>query len=231
MPRLLLTNDDGVDAPGMDALLRATEGLGERRVVAPSRGYSACSHVVTTHKPIAVERRADGRLSIDGSPCDCVRLGLHRLAPGTEWVVSGINAGGNLGSDVHISGTVAAVREAVLHGMPGVAVSHYIAKGQTIDWEAAARRAAPVIRDLISRAWAPATFWNVNLPHVPPGAPEPSVVECPLDLSPLPLDFDWSDDDVSAHYRADYHGRARVGGSDVDVCFRGSIAVSLVRLG
>ena len=225
---LLLTNDDGYDAPGIAALWRATEGLGDRLMVAPRVGHSGCGHLVTTHQRIGVERLGDGRVVVDGSPCDCVRLGLHRLATGTEWVVSGINAGGNLGSDVYVSGTVAAVREGVIHGLPGIAVSHYLARGRAVDWDAAARRTARVVGDLLSRPWRPATFWNVNLPHLEPGAPEPEVVECPLDPSPLPLHYEWGEDDASARYGGDYHGRARVPGSDVDVCFSGRIAVTRV---
>src|SRR5215212_1249585 len=151
-PRVfLLTNDDGWDAPGLEALRKAAEGLGTCRVVAPCGPHSGCGHRVTTHEPIAVERRPDGRIVVAGTPADCVRLALHHLAPDVSWVLSGINAGGNLGTDVHHSGTVAAVREAVIHGRPGIAISHYIARGRPIDWPAAARRAAAVLRDLLAR--------------------------------------------------------------------------------
>jgi 5'-nucleotidase len=126
---LLLTNDDGIDAPGIAALAEAVEGLGVRKVVAPFGPYSGCGHVVTTHKPLVVTTRPDGRHAVEGTPADCVRLALHHLEPAFDWVVSGINAGGNLGTDVHHSGTVAAVREAVIHGRPGIAVSQYMARG------------------------------------------------------------------------------------------------------
>jgi 5'-nucleotidase len=230
MRTLLLTNDDGVDAPGIDALAAATEGLGERRVVAPFGPYSGCGHVVTTHRPIPVVRRDDGRIAVEGTPADCVRLALHHLEPGLSWVVSGINAGGNLGTDVHHSGTVAAVREAVIHGRPGVAVSQYMARGRTVDWGRSALWAAGVLRDLLGRPWQPGTFWSVNLPHPEPGGPEPTVVFCPLDPSPLPLAYRLEGDGRVAHYCGDYFSRARVAGSDVDVCFGGDIAVTLVRV-
>ena len=126
---LMLTNDDGVDAPGLGALGAAAEGLGELRVIAPSGPFSGCGHVVTTDRPIGVARRDGGVFAVDGTPADCVRLAMHHLAPEASWVLSGINAGGNLGTDVHHSGTVAAVREGVIHGRPGIAVSHYIARG------------------------------------------------------------------------------------------------------
>src|SRR6185503_14961023 len=101
-----------------------------------------------------------------GTPADCVRLALHHLAPETTWVLSGVNAGGNLGADVHHSGTVAAVREAVLHGWPGVAVSHYRKRGVAFDWPRAAALVGRVLRDLLGRPWQRGTLWNVNLAHV-----------------------------------------------------------------
>ena len=223
---LVLTNDDGIDAPGLAALVEATTGLGERRVVAPMGPWSGRSHAVTTHGPIRVETRPGARFAIDGTPADCVRLALHHLAPGASWVLAGINAGGNLGADVHHSGTVAAAREAVLHGTPAVALSHYIARGRPIDWDLAARRAAGVLRDLLGRPWVPGTFWNVNLPDPEPGAPEPAVVFCGLDPSPLPLSFRVEGD--LAHYDGDYHLRPRLPSGDVAACFGGQIAVTRI---
>jgi 5'-nucleotidase len=227
---LLLTNDDGIDAPGLAALVEATEGLAERTVVAPLGQFSSCGHTVTTHKPLTIEKRGEGRFAVGGAPADCVRLAVHHLAPGFSWVISGVNAGGNLGTDVHPSGTVAAVREGVTRGRPGIAISHYIAKGKAIDWGVAAARAGRVVRDLLARPWEPGTFWNVNLPHIGPGGPEPDVVFCGLDTSPLPLAYRLEDGGRLATYCGDYQSRARAEGSDVEVCFGGRIAVSLVRV-
>ena len=148
---ILLTNDDGWDAPGLAALREASKGLGDCRVMAPLGPKSGCGHVVTTHAPIATVDQPPGRVAVDGSPADCVRVALHRLGPGIDWVLSGINAGGNLGADLHHSGTAAAVREAALHGVRGIAISHYIARGRTIDWDRAARWTASVLRDLMAR--------------------------------------------------------------------------------
>ncbi len=125
----LLTNDDGWDSPGLLALRQAAGGLGRCRVVAPSGPHSGCGHRVTTHAPIEVKAMGEDILAVAGTPADCVRLALHQLAPKPRWIFSGINAGGNLGADVHHSGTVAAVREGAMHGVPGIALSHYIARG------------------------------------------------------------------------------------------------------
>src|SRR3954463_12640694 len=201
-PLLLLTNDDGIDAPGLRALWQAVQPLGRCMLIAPAGPVSGCGHQVTTHLPIRVERRAGDAWAVAGTPVDCVRLALHRWAPEPDWVLSGVNAGGNLGADVFHSGTVAAVREAAMRGRPGIAVSHYIARGRPIDWDRAAGWAAGVLARLMAMPWEPGTFWNVNLPHPAPGGPDPEVVFCPLDPSPLPLDFRF--EGVLATYTGDY---------------------------
>jgi 5'-nucleotidase len=226
--KLLLTNDDGIDAPGLAALHQAASALGEPVVIAPAEHLSGCSHQVTTSRPIRAQRRGLGRFAVHGTPADCVRVGLHGLAPGAGWVLAGINEGGNLGADIHHSGTVAAVREAVLHGLPGVAVSHYRKKGRAIDWGKAAAWVVPVLRDLLAQQPAPGTFWNVNLPHLEPGEGPPEAVYCAVDPAPLPLSFRLEGE--LFHYDGDYHQRRRAPGSDVDVCFGGKIAVSRVAL-
>jgi 5'-nucleotidase len=226
--RLLLTNDDGIDAPGLVALRAAAVHLGDPVVVAPVEGLSGCSHRITTHRPLRVEERCPGRFAVEGTPADCVRVGLHGIAPDAAWVLSGVNAGGNLGADVWHSGTVAAVREAVLHGFPGVAVSHFREKGREFNWDDAARWLVPVLRELMARPWQPGLFWNVNLPHLEIGDPMPEIVFCPLDPAPLPLSF--RREGELFHYDGDYHERQREPGSDVDVCFRGGIAITEIAL-
>lgn len=225
---LLLTNDDGIDAPGLHALLAATSGLGEPVVVAPAGPQSGVSHAVTIHAPVRVEARGD-RFAVHGTPADCVRIGLHRLCPDATFVLSGINHGGNLGADVYYSGTVAAVREAVLHGWTGVALSHYRRRGMEFDWSRAGRWAARVLAELLARPPQPGSFYNVNLPHLGPDEPDPEVVFCPLDPHPLPLSYRHEDGDGML-YDGDYHTRARTAGADVDVCFGGRIAVTAIQL-
>jgi 5'-nucleotidase len=227
-PLLLLTNDDGIDAPGIRALWQAAEPLGQCLLIAPSGPVSGCGHQTTTHAPIGIDRRAGYAWAIAGTPVDCVRLALHRLAPEPDWVLSGINAGGNLGQDVYHSGTVAAVREAAMRGRKGIAISHYIARGRTIDWDRAAGWAARVLGRLMAMPWEPGTFWNVNLPHPAPGGPDPEVVFCPLDRSPLPVSFHAEGE--LWRYNGVYHQRRREPGADVDVCFGGKIAVTQLSL-
>jgi 5'-nucleotidase len=223
---LLLTNDDGWNAPGLEALRQAAQGLGDCRVIAPEMPHSGCGHCATTHGPILVRRPTGDHIAVAGTPVDCVRLALHHLAPEVNFVVAGINPGGNLGTDVHHSGTVAAVREGVIRGLPGIAVSHYIARGRAIDWSRAARWARDILALLMAEPPHPGTFWNVNLPHLGPGDPDPEVVFCPLDPSPLPLSYHF--DEGQAVYSGDYQSRIRRSRHDVDVCFSGQIAVTRV---
>jgi 5'-nucleotidase len=226
--KLLLTNDDGIDAPGLRALLETAIGLGTPIVVAPVEAHSGCSHRVTTHAGIRIIERAPDRFAIHGTPADCVRAALHAIASPVDWVLAGINEGGNLGADVYHSGTVAAIREAVLHGVPGIAVSQYVKRGLPLDWSSSAGWFRVLLSELLQRSLPPGRFWNVNLPHLEPGAPSPEVVYCPLDTGPLPLSYRRVGDTL--HYNGNYHQRRRDLGSDVDVCFGGQIAVTLIQL-
>ncbi len=222
----LLTNDDGIDAPGLAALAAAVAELGPQIWVAPHECHSGCSHRVTTSAPLRAEARGADRWAVHGTPADCVRLGLTQLVPQATWVLAGVNHGGNLGADVHHSGTVAAVREAALHGIPSIALSQYQKRGMEIDWKRSVRWLRPLIQSLVSRPWTPGTFWNINLPHLLPADADPPMVVCPLDASPLPVSF--REENGFWHYDGNYHERRRRPGSDVDVCFRGQIAATLL---
>ncbi|HEY9645402.1 MAG TPA: 5'/3'-nucleotidase SurE [Chroococcidiopsis sp.] len=226
LTHLVLTNDDGIDAPGLKALHQA---VGDRGlIIAPRDHHSGCGHQVTTHRPIQIEQRSPQSYAIAGTPADCTRAAVSHLCPNMEVVLSGINAGGNLGADIYISGTVAAVREAALHRIPGIAISQYIYRRRPIDWERAARLAAQVLDRLLPEPHEPGTYWNVNLPALDPDAPDPELVFCPLCTQPLPADYRFEDDHL--HYTGDYSQRSRTPGSDVDVCFSGQIAITQIRL-
>lgn len=224
----VLTNDDGVDAPGLVAMRGAAGRLGRCRIIAPAGPMSGCGHQVTTHAPFRVTSGSADCTAVAGTPVDCVRLALHSLATELDWVFSGVNAGGNLGTDVYHSGTVAAVREAAIRGRPGIAISHFIARGRTIDWHWAEAQASRVLPMLLARGCPAGAFWNVNLPHIEPSEMDPKVVFCPLDPSPLPADFRMEGD--LASYSGVYQDRARRSGCDVEVCFGGRIAATLIHL-
>lgn len=222
----ILTNDDGIDAPGLHALLKAVNG--KAILIAPKQECSGCSHRVTTKEGIHVEKRSQTAYAVGGTPADCIRLAISHLCPDVKWVLSGINWGGNVGVDIYISGTVAAVREAAFHGIPAIAISHYRKGKLNVDWELAAHWAAIVLDELLSRPLAPGSFWNVNLPHLLPGAPAPQIVFCPPSRQPLPLKYRVEGEYF--YYIGDYASRERAPGTDVDVCFSGNIAVTQLRL-
>ena len=224
---LILTNDDGIDAPGIRSLLKAVNGK-KVIIAAPKDHLSGCSHQVTTTRPIQVQRRSDNEYAIAGTPADCTRIALTHICQDVKYVLSGINAGGNMGADVYISGTVAAVREAAFHGISGIAISHYRKGKRNVDWDVAARWTAGVLADLLNRPPEVGTYWNVNLPHLLPGDPDPEVVFCQPCTQPLPVNYRIEGDNF--YYVGDYAQRDRTKGSDVDVCFSGKIAVTLLRL-
>ena len=227
--KFLVTNDDGIDSAGLEALVAAARTLGEAVVVAPAEPQSGVSHAVTWHGGVRIEPRGDDRFAIHGTPADCTRLGLRHLVPEATWILSGMNQGANLGADVYYSGTVAAVREALLHGWPGIAVSHYRRSGVEFDWARAVRWVTPVLAELVAKPIEQGIFYNVNLPVLAADAPDPEVVWCPLDPKPLPLNYR-HEEESGLYYAGDYHLRDRTPGADVDVCFDGKIAVTAVRM-
>jgi 5'-nucleotidase len=226
---LLITNDDGIDAPGLEALVNAARTIGNPIVVAPAGPQSGVSHAVTWHEGVRIELRGEKRFAVHGTPADCTRLGLMKVVPDAKWVLSGINHGANLGADVHYSGTVAAAREAVLHGWPGVAVSNYRKKGIEYDWPRATEWVTPILAEILAKPIEPGLFYNVNLPILPPGAAKPEVVWCALDPKPLPLNYR-HDEETGLYHAGDYQLRHRTPGADVDICFGGRITVTAVRL-
>ncbi len=173
--RILLTNDDGIHAPGIAALHEAMQGMGEILVVAPSDVQSATSHGITFHAPLLVrETRVSDRMTgyaVDGRPADCVKLGVRRIwvdlfGEGTrpDLVVSGMNSGANAGINVIYSGTVAAAVEAAFLGVPAIAVSLHLGKSNP-HWQRAAEIARFALDRIVEHTIDPHTVINVNVPR------------------------------------------------------------------
>ncbi|MGM3304977.1 5'/3'-nucleotidase SurE [Anabaena sp. WFMT] len=224
---IILTNDDGIDAPGIQALLKAVNGKNVI-IAAPQEHQSGCGHQVTTTSPINLQRRSEVEYAIAGTPADCVRIAITQIDKNVKYVLSGINAGGNLGVDAYISGTVAAVREAAMHGIPGIAISQYRKAKLNYDWDLAAKWTSAILADLLPRPLEPGSFWNVNLPHLLPESPDPEVVFCQPCTKPLPVNYRIEGDNF--YYVGEYGKRSRTLGSDVDVCFSGNIAITQLRV-
>lgn len=168
MTRILISNDDGAQAPGFVALREALATMGEVWAVAPEKEQSAQSHSLTMHKPLRVRRCGERWFSVSGTPADCVYLGLHELMPEPpDVVVSGINRGANLGTDVFYSGTVAAAREACLAGVPSIALSLYLRGEGARHWQTACDVSRRVTREVLERGLPHRTLLNVNVPNVP----------------------------------------------------------------
>jgi 5'-nucleotidase len=164
---ILVTNDDGIAAPGLAALAAGLEELGEVYVVAPEREQSAVGHALTLHRPLRVEQLGERRFAVNGTPSDCVNLGILGLLPERPVLVaSGINHGSNLGDDVTYSGTVSAAMEGTLLGVPAMAVSQADPDGAS--FEEAARIARVIAARLLVEGLAPQTLINVNVPREAP---------------------------------------------------------------
>jgi 5'-nucleotidase len=163
---ILVSNDDGVDAPGLSALAEAVTDVGWRTVVAPERDRSGASNSLTLGEPLRVGRRANGFIAVAGTPTDCVHLGINGMLEAVpEMVVSGINAGPNMGDDVHYSGTVAAAMEGRFLGLPALAVS--LGGEEPRHYDTAAEVARTLLRWLLAAPLPGDTVLNVNVPNRP----------------------------------------------------------------
>ena len=168
-PRVLLTNDDGIDAPGLHALREIAGHLSDDVwVVAPETNQSGAAHSLTLTRPLRVRRHDERRFSVDGTPTDCVLIALQQIVQGppVDLVLSGINHGANLGEDVTYSGTVAAAMEATLFKVPSFAFSQVCESRQHIKWATAERYAPRVIERLLSMPWPEDVLINVNFPDI-----------------------------------------------------------------
>jgi len=162
---ILLTNDDGIFAAGLEALAEALAPLGTLRVAAPDRNQSGVSHQISLHAPLRSHEIRPGWFMVQGTPADCVYLAVHELLPHRpRVVVSGINSGPNLSYDVHYSGTVGGAMEGTLMGVPSVAVS---ATEPSRGYDAAAGFAATLVRRILAEGLPPDTMLNVNVPPGP----------------------------------------------------------------
>lgn len=168
--KILVTNDDGILAPGIQVLAETLRQHAEVAVVAPDRERSAVSHALTLHHPLRATKLGENVFAVDGTPTDCVNLGIHSLLSfRPDLVVSGINRGGNLGDDVSYSGTVSAAMEATLMGIPAFAVS-LVSLSETASYDAAASFAVRLAKLVVEEGLPPDTFLNVNIPDLPPSA-------------------------------------------------------------
>ena len=167
-PLILVSNDDGVQADGLAALVQAVSEVGEVCVVAPDQEQSAASHALSIHRPLRIKRVRENWYSIDGTPADCSYLAIHHILKDRKptLMVSGINHGGNMSDDVTYSGTVAAAMEATLLGVPAIAFS--LVARRKFDFGPAARFAQRLVKTALSSPLPPRMLLNVNVPEGEP---------------------------------------------------------------
>ncbi|MEZ6242590.1 MAG: 5'/3'-nucleotidase SurE [Phycisphaerales bacterium] len=243
--RILLTNDDGIAAPGIIALHDALEGLGEITVVAPKTVQSATSHGITYHAPLMTSRvrvtPTMGGVAVDGRPADCVKLALTNLYPEMfgagarpDLVISGMNSGANCGINVIYSGTVAAAIEAAFLGVPAIAVSMLIG-GAEPDFKTGAMHARRAIDKVLAAGdLAPHECLSINIPKTEMGDPDTSrqreIVVCPMNVHGLVDKYERRESPGGKpYYWASGHGldfRSTDPGTDVHELLAGRITLT-----
>ena len=172
--KILISNDDGFDSPGIQHLANSMESLGEVYVVAPHRERSTAGHSLTLHKPLRIREYAPRRFSTSGTPADCIYLGVHHLLETKpDLIISGVNRGANLGTDVFYSGTVAAAREGALMNIKSYAFSLVNMTGGQLDekepfrFEMAAKIAKRIVEQTHRFPFPAHSLINVNIPNIP----------------------------------------------------------------
>jgi 5'-nucleotidase len=168
--RILLSNDDGIAAPGLKALALAMRQLtSDVWIVAPEHEQSGAAHSLTLRRPLRIRRLKARRFAVDGTPTDSVLLGIRQIMRDKppDLLVSGINLGANIGEDVTYSGTVAAAMEGTLLNVPSIAISLVVTNGATPLWDGAALMASEIVGRLVTAPWPVNTLMNVNIPNIP----------------------------------------------------------------
>jgi 5'-nucleotidase len=178
--RILLVNDDGIDAPGMQVLEEAARALSDDVwVIAPERNYSGASHSLSISTPMQISRRDDRHFALNATPAECVMLAIHEIMKDFPPTIclSGINRGPNLAEDLAYSGTIAAAREATQLGIPSIAFSQVFVPGENnfligedrnIRWETSRHWCLPLLKQLLGETIDSGVFLNVNFPGIPP---------------------------------------------------------------
>ncbi|MEM9942492.1 MAG: 5'/3'-nucleotidase SurE [Planctomycetota bacterium] len=227
MRKILLTNDDGWGYDGIRALENVASEFGEVWTMAPMSPMSGISHQITFEQPMRLEQKGPRSFSLQGTPADCVRVALTQLDVEFDWVLSGVNRGGNLGSDVNFSGTVAAAREASLFQVNSIAISQLLKQfRQPFAWQTSEYQTRRVLESLFSRSMSNRTWFNVNLPHVElQGLNQVQLRDVELDPNPLPAEYRRTKDDRLL-YCGVYRDRPKRKGCDVEVCFAGDISIT-----
>ena len=167
--RVLISNDDGIHAPGLKALEKVVRSIArEVWVVAPADEQSAASHALTVRRPLRINKLGPKRFTVDGTPTDCVLMAIGEIMRDNppDMVLSGINRGGNLGDDVTYSGTIAAAMEATILGIPAIAFSQYFESGGPLKWATGTQWVPKIMKKLKGFSLPDNALLNINFPNV-----------------------------------------------------------------
>lgn len=167
--RILLSNDDGIHAPGLKILEKIARALTDDIwIVAPDQQQSGAAHALTLHQPLRIKKFSARKYSVDGTPTDCVLMAVKEIVRGRapDLILSGVNAGENLADDVTYSGTVAAAMEGTLLGIPSIALSQCMVLDHPIKWATALEHAPEIIKKLWHVGWPKDVLININFPNV-----------------------------------------------------------------
>ena len=170
--RILLTNDDGINAPGMKVLQRIARSLSnDVWVVAPEGEHSGASHSLTLTAPLRLRKISAKKFAVEGTPTDCVMMAMNQVMADNppDLLLSGVNRGANMGEDVTYSGTIAAAMEGTLVGVPSIALSQSFANRKVMHWPTVEQHASDIIRRLVAIGWSRDVLMNVNFPDCLPG--------------------------------------------------------------
>lgn len=230
--KILLTNDDGIEAAGLHAVYDVIKDLGEVHVVAPARVQSAMSHAITLHRPMAVTPYICDKfsgLAVDGLPADCVKLALAELVGPVDLVISGINHGANIGINVHYSGTVGAAREAAFQGTSAIALSLHLGDKTKDHYVRAAVHARAGIDAVLKGGLDKGMLVNINVPILDEGAEPVGMKAVPLNIAPM---HDRYDKSVDAEGMRSYQAKDSMAftdrgeGTDVDTLYAKHITLT-----
>jgi 5'-nucleotidase len=170
MMRILLSNDDGILAPGLEILEKIAYTLTKDVwVIAPELDQSGASHSLTLRDPLRIRQISEKKFAVNGTPTDCVMIGVNHIMKNLkpDVVLSGVNYGANLAEDITYSGTVAAAMEAALLGIPSIALSQVVTYGQSSPWQTPEYHAPPLLKKLLSQSLEKQVIININFPNVP----------------------------------------------------------------
>jgi len=228
MTRILLSNDDGINADGLAVLERIAAKLSKDVwIVAPEQEQSGAAHSLTLHLPVRVRKISAKRYAVSGTPTDCVLMAIQKIIPvakkKVDLLLSGINRGSNAADDVTYSGTVAAAMEGTILDVPSIALSQLYEDREQVNWAVAEKHAAPLIKKLLKAGWPKNTLININFPDCAPGKVK-GVRVCPQGKRKI---------SVALSERVDVKGRPYfwIGGERDNTADRPGVDVELLHAG